>query len=153
MNITNTSDNTLTTPIEYQEPETTSGFSTFLTIFKILLVLGIIFFILYEINKQTNNSIMNFFNNLFKSTTSSTQSTTTTTTPSTQSIPNWLNYVTGKTNTYKKQIYKESFQNLDEKKQYNISQPQPDDSTSNIQHKKGINQYTSYDSAYTGKLY
>ncbi len=158
MNITNTADNTLTTPIEYQEPETTSVFSTILTIFKVILVLGILFFILYEINKQTNNSIMNFFNQLFKSKSTSTTSTPVpTAAPSSVPIntqPNWLSYVTNKTNSFKQKYYKEPFENsLLEHKQYNVAQPRPDDSTSNIQNKKGLNQYTSYDSAYTGKMY
>jgi hypothetical protein len=62
----------------------------------------------------------------------------------------------GKTNSFKKQFYKESFTNQSElikHKQYNILNPQPDDSTSKIQHKKGISNYTQYDNAYNGKLY
>lgn len=155
MNITNTSDNQLTTPIEYQQSESSTTFSIILTLIKIILLLGIIFFILYEVNKQTNNSIVNFFNNLFKSNSSSTKSTTTTTS---QPTTNWTSYITDGTNSFKKQFYNEPFLNqssvdLIEPKKYKSYQPQPDESTSNIQNKKGINEYTSYDNAYTGKLY
>jgi hypothetical protein len=156
MNITNTVEDPLTVPSQYQPQETSSVFSTFLMIFKIVLVMGILFFILYEINQQTNNSIVQFFNQFFKSKSSS--STPTPTTPTNNSMNNWYTYINDKTNSFKKQFYKEPFLNsssmdLIEPKKYNISQPHPDDSTSNIQNKKGLNQYTHYDTAYHGKIY
>lgn len=141
--------------IEPQPIQTNSVFSIILTLIKIILVIGILFFILFEINKQTNNSIVNFFNQLFKksSTKSSSQSTSQSTNTSTTPITNWMSHISNKLNLYKKEIYKESFSNLTESSNYIVQQPQPNDSTSNVQNKKLGNQWSQYDNAYTGKLY
>lgn len=133
--------------------QSTSIITIILTFIKIILVIGILFFILFEINKQTNNSIIDFFNQLFKS--SSTSSTTTSTPTTTNKSINWMSYINNKTNSFKKQFYKEPFSNMNliEQSKYIVNQPQPDESTSNVQNKKAINQWTQYDNAYTGKLY
>jgi hypothetical protein len=181
MNITNPVDNSFKTsneiattvsPTMTQSESSGSVFSTILTFIKIVLVLGILFFILYEINKQTNNSIMNYFQNLFKpsSKSSTTQSNTTGTTTTdwmASFTPKQLNYKNDTTLTSSsisspmKEVPDEISSKL--KSLYKVNNPNPDDSTSNIQEKKGycyIGNWkgsnmciNNYDTCYSGKIY
>lgn len=173
MNITNPIDNSFKPQIEPPvEAPKTSVFSILLTFIKIILVLGILFFILYEINKQTNNSIMNYINQLFKPKSNSSSSSAPVNTGTSNVFNDWMTSLTTKQsknntllNSSTSTLFKEPPYDIESKlkNNYTVSNPQPDDSTSKIQEKKGycyIGSWSgsdicvnNYDTCYSGKIY
>lgn len=162
-------------------PDTNSPnvFSYILTFFKIILLIGIIFFILYEINIQTNNSIVNFFKPSNKQQNNQQNNGTS------NGMNDWLTSIKKKTNSYSnsfKNLFYSSLNyspinntsqevpnsissKINDLNNYQISNPSPDNASSNIQQKKGFcyvgdwngkklcTDMSQFDYCYSGKIY
>ncbi len=167
-------------PIQNVQPSQESNIlMSILTFIKIILILGILFFILYEINKQTDNSITNFIKNLFHNSKQSTQTTQSTQNDGTSNqLNDWITYFNTKKNTVlpmiKTSLSSSTIQDsLPEKSNkiknkvnnlntFSSPSPQPDNASSSIQNKGFCYMgewngsklcMNNYDICYTGKIY